>query len=133
VSGRSSLLVAVGGVLVAALGAIGVSSDDRTHLGFVELDPWLVVYALGLLVALGAGPCGLYDRFKDSAGGSATRWDLALSVWGGVSLVAGLVFFGFGLAAGFDPASGSGALAIVGVGACGLVVGALLLFVIGAD
>lgn len=130
-SARSSLLVALGGILVAALGAIGVSTSGGTHLSFGDLDPWLVVYGIGLLVALGAGPYGLYERFTDAASDRDLRWDVALSIWGGIALVAGLAFVALGLLAGFAPADASGSLAIVGVGACALVIGTLLLFVLG--
>jgi hypothetical protein len=56
---------------------------------------------------------------------------MALSVWGGVALVAGLAFVLLGVVAGFAPASASGALAIVGAGACALVVGTLAVVMLG--
>lgn len=127
---RASLVVALGGALVAGVGAIGVGASDGVRLGLHDLDPWLVVYAIGLLVALGAAPYGLYDRAGAKTTDRDARWDLALSVWGGFALVAGLIFVALGLIAGFDPASASGALAIVGAGACALVVGVLLVFVL---
>lgn len=131
-SARSSLLVGLGGFLVAGLGAIGVSSSDGPRLGFDDLDPWLVIYALGVLTALGAGPYGLYDRAGISTTDPDARWDLALSVWGACALFAGAIFVGIGLMFGFDPAEASGALVVVGAGACALVVGVLLLFMLGA-
>jgi hypothetical protein len=128
---RSAALVALGGILIAALGAIGVAAGEGTRLSMSDLDPWLVVYAIGLLIALGAGPYGLHDRFGDRIEDRDARWDMALAVWGGVALVAGVAFVALGLIAGFDPASASGALALVGAGACGLVVGSLLVVVLG--
>lgn len=128
---RSALQLALAGVIVAALGAIGVSTGEEPHLSLHDLDPWLVLYAIGLLIALGAGPYGLYDRFGARIEDRDARWDMALSVWGGFALVAGLAFAAVGLIAGFAPATASGALAIVGAGACALVVGTLLLFVLG--
>lgn len=47
------LLLAFGGIVAAALGAIGVAVSGGPHLSFHDLDPWLVVYAIGLLVTLG--------------------------------------------------------------------------------
>lgn len=129
-SARGSLMLALGGLFAAAIGAIGVSASEGPHLGLSDLDPWLVLYLLGLIVCLGAGPYGLFDRFGATKPDRDARWDLALSVWGGFALLAGLIFVGFGLIAGFDPASASGALAITGAGACALVVGALMLFVL---
>jgi hypothetical protein len=127
---RASLQLAVAGTAVAAIGAIGVASGDEPHLSLEDLDPWLVVYALGLMVALGAGPYGLYDRFARRIEDKDARWDMALSVWGGIALAAGLCFVALGLVGGFDPAALSGALAIVGAGVCGIVVGCLAVAIV---
>jgi hypothetical protein len=131
VTARSAALVALAGGLVAVLGAIGVASGDEPHLSFHRLDPWLVVYAIGVLVTLGSGPYGIYDRLGGRIEDRDARWDMALSVWGGCALVAGLLFAAVGLIAGFDPATAAGALALVGAGACALVVGTLLVVVLG--
>ena len=132
-SARSSLLIALAGTLVAALAAIGVASGEGTRLSFSEFDPWLVPYSIGLLVALGAAPYGLFDRYAESTADKDARWDRALTVWGGFALVAGLLFIGCGLLAGFAPATASGSLALVGTGACALVFGTLVMFVLFGD
>ncbi len=124
-SARAALQLAVAGAAVAAIGAIGVASGDEPHLSLGDLDPWLVVYAIGLMVALGAGPYGLYDRFAPRFEDKDARWDMVLSVWGGIALGTGLCFVALGLIGGFAAASVTGALAIVGAGVCGLVVGCL--------
>ena len=131
-TGRRALLVALGGALVAGLGAVGVASGEEPHLSLSGFDPWLAVYAIGILTALAAGPYGLYDRFGARIEDKDARWDMALSVWGGVALVAGLLFCALGAFAGFAPASASGALTIVGALACGLVVGTLAVVMLGA-
>lgn len=130
---RASLLVALGALLAAALGAIGVAAGEGTRLSLSELDPWLVVYAIGVLAMLGSAPYGLFDRYAASTDDEDVRWDRALSVWGGIALLAGLLFIVFGVIAGFDPATVSGSLAWVGAGACALVFGTLALFVLFGD
>lgn len=127
---RGSLRLAVAGVAVAAVGAIGVAGGEEPHLSLDGLDPWLAVYALGLLVSLGAGPYGLYDRFARRVEGEEARWDMALAVWGGIALAAGACFVVLGLIGGFAAASATGALAIVGAGACGLVVACLAVTIV---
>lgn len=127
---RASLQLAIAGLAVAAVGAIGMAAGSEPHLSVEEFDPWLVVYALGLILALGAGPYGLYDRFAASVEGEDARWDMALAVWGGIALGAGLCFAALGLIAGFAAASLSGALAIVGAGVCGLVVACLAVVIV---
>lgn len=124
-SARASLQLAVAGLAVAAAGAIGVAGGEEPHLSLSDLDPWLVVYALGLIVALGAGPYGLYDRLAPRIEDKDARWDMVLSVWGGIALAAGLCFVALGLIGGFAAASVTGALAIVGVAVCTIVVGCL--------
>lgn len=130
-SARTALLLALAGAAIAGLGAAGVAGGEEPHLSLDDLDPWLVVYAIGLIVALGAGPYGLYDRFAGRFEDKDARWDMALSVWGGIALVAGVCFVALGALLGFAPATASGALAIVGAGVCALVVGSLLAVMLG--
>jgi hypothetical protein len=122
---RSAGLVVLGGVLVAALGAAGVALGDEPHLGFDDFDPWLIVFALGLLAALGALPFPLHARYAARTEDRDKRWELALTAWGGIAAVGAVGFVLLGVLAGFAPASASGSLAIVGAGACGLVIGGL--------
>ncbi len=127
---RASVVLAFAGLGVAAIGALGVATGEGTRLSLGDLDPWLVVYAVGLFIALGAAPYGLYDRYAARIEDRDARWDRALTVWGGFSLLGGLAFIAFGMLAGFDPATAEGSLAIVGAGACALVFGTLLAFVL---
>ena len=129
---RTLLLVGLGGVLVAAVGALGVASGDEPHLSFGELDPWLVVFALGTLVMLGAAPYAIFDRHSGIED-EDERWDRALAVWGGFSVLTGLAFLALGALGSFAPSSASGAIAWVGAGCCGLVFGTLALFVLFGD
>jgi hypothetical protein len=130
VSARAAWLTVLGGILLAALGALGVSLSDGPRLTFDSLDPWLVVYALGLFVALGALPFGLHERFSARTEDRDRRWELALSAWGGLALLAGVAFLLLGIAAGFGSATASGALAVVGLAACALVVGGLVVLLV---
>ena len=118
----SSRVALLAGVLVAALGAIGEVSSEDPELSLSSLDPWLVVYALGLLVALGALPFLLHERMAARTDDRDRRWELALVAWGGIALLGVVAFLLLGLALGFNRDTAEGALAIVGVVACGLVV-----------
>ena len=129
-SSRSAGIVVLGGVLVAALGAIGVILGDRPHLSFDRFDPWLVVYALGLLTALGALPFPLHARYVARVKDRDKRWELALTAWGGIAALGATAFVLLGLIAGFAAASASGSLAIVGAGACALVIGGLAVLIV---
>ena len=123
---RAAWLTVLAGVLVAALGALGVALSDGARLTLDSLDPWLVVYALGLFAALGALPFGLHARFSRRTEDRERRWELALTAWGGIALAGALGFLLLGLAGGFGSASATGALAVAGLAACLLVVGGLV-------
>lgn len=129
---RNLLWAGLAGIAIAAIGAVGVVAGQEPHLSFGALDPWLVVFALGALVALGAAPYAIFDRHEGIEDGDE-RWDRALAVWGGCALVAGLGFVAVGLVGGFAPSSASGSIALVGAGACALVFGTLVLFVLFGD
>lgn len=121
-SARSARIALLAGALLAALGAVGVATSDEPELSLSSLDPWLVVYALGLLVALGALPFVLHERMAARTDDRDRRWELAVAAWGGIALIASAAFLVLGLALGFDPDTAEGALAIVGLAASGLVV-----------
>jgi hypothetical protein len=125
VSARPAALALLGGILVAALGTLGVALDDGSRLGVDALDPWLVVYAIGLLVALGSLPFLLHERYTSLTDDRERRWELALAAWGGIALAGAVAFVLVGVVGGFGTDTAPGSLAIVGIAACGLVVGAL--------
>lgn len=115
-------LGALAGAGVAALGLIGVALSDGPYLSLSELSPWLVVWAVGLFALLGCAPFALHSRIAAGTEDRDRRWELAVAAWGGLAL-AGAV--GFGLIALLEGFAGSGALgavALVGLVECGLVV-----------
>lgn len=126
---RGAGLVIGGGFLVAGLGALGVALGDPPHLDFGGLDPWLVVYAIGLLAGLGAMPFPLHEHFAIRTTDDDKRWELALAAWGGIALAGLAAFVILGVAGGFSAASASGSLAIVGIAECALVIGGLVMLI----
>jgi len=132
VSSRALLLVGLAGAGVAAIGALGVVAGEEPHLSFSSIDPWLVVFAIGTLIVLGAAPYAIFDHHS-GVEDEDERWDRALAVWGGFSLLAGIGFIAVGVLGSFDPSSASGAIALIGAGCCGLVFGTLALFVLLGD
>jgi hypothetical protein len=127
---RGAGLLVFAGLLVAGLGALGVAVSDGPHLGFDHLDPWLIVFALGLLTALGALPFVLHARYEMRTEDRDRRWELALTAWGAIAATGAVGFVLFGVVAGFGAASASGSLAIVGALACSLVVGGLAVLIV---
>lgn len=128
---RPALLALLGGVLVATLGAVGVFTSGEPHLALDALDAWLVVYAAGFAVALAAIPFILRVHFTSRTEDDERLWELSLTSWGAITIGLTIVLAVAGFVAGFDPVGAAGALVLVGLGACGIVIGGLLLLVLG--
>ena len=129
---RAVALTGLGGGLLAALGAAAVAAGSEPHLDLDRIDPWLVVFAVGLAVLFGAVAFGLHDRASLRTEDPEKRWERALSLWGVVAAAAGLAFALIGASAGFDPATAAGAIAIAGLFESVLIVVALVVLVLGS-
>jgi hypothetical protein len=121
---RGPVLALVTGCALVAVSVPLAARAGGPYLSLHRLSPWLVVFAIGLFLALFATPfalhAGLGGLLEDDA-----RWERALLWWGAVALAvlaAGLVV---GLAAGFDGDSLAGSLAGVVVGEAVLVLATL--------
>lgn len=127
---RIAGLVALAGVGVAAVGILGMAGSDGPYLGFDGVNAWAVIYAVGLFAALGAVPFALHARAVQRVEDVDRHWELALSQWAGLSLIAGLAFIVIGATGSFDTDTVSGAVAIGGLVEVGLIVGALLVLLL---
>ena len=117
--GLGVALFAAGGV--ATLGLIGMLGGEGPWMSLSEIDPWSVVYAIGMFALLMGAPFALHRRISEGSDRDR-RWELAIVAWGGGALVAGGAFaLVIALAGG-----GLEAAALIGLIECGLVVGAVL-------
>lgn len=109
---RPALFIAAG--LATALVSLALAgAAGPPYLSLSELNPWLVVFAIGLFAALFATPFAIHARVGGLLEADA-RWERALLLWGAVALLA----LGLGLLAGLPSGFGSDSLA----GSAGLVV-----------
>lgn len=129
---RPVALTGLGGALLAAIGVVGVAAGSPPHLGLDRIDPWLIAFGVGLAVLFGALAFGFHDVASRRTEDAENRWERALGMWGAAAAAAAVLFALLGLAAGFDPASASGALAIVALFECLLIVAALVALVLGS-
>jgi 4-hydroxybenzoate polyprenyltransferase len=128
---RPVALTALGAAALTALGAAGVATGSGRRLGFDTVDPWLVVFALGLAVLFAAAAFGFHDVASRRTDDQENRWERALGMWGALTAAAAAGFVLLGLASGFDAATAAGAIAITGLFECALILGALIALVLG--
>ena len=119
------MLFCVGGSAVAAV-SIGLAAvAGPPYLSLAALNPWLVVYAIGLFAALFSVPVAFHAHLGGELEADA-RWERALLLWGLVALAALAVAVLVALAAGgFDSGSLAGSFAAVTVVEAVLVLGSL--------
>jgi hypothetical protein len=121
---RGPVLALVAGCALVAVSIPLAALAGGPYLSLDRLGPWLVVFAIGLFIALFAIPFALHAGVGGLLEEDA-RWERALLWWGAVTLgvlVLGLVV---GLAAGFDGDSLAGSLAGVVVAEAVLVLATL--------
>lgn len=129
-SGRALGVAAVGAAGLAALGLLGVLLTDGPYASLDELNPWLVVWAVALLALLGLAPFALHRRIAARTVDHDRRWELAIVAWGGMALGGVLCFGAVAVGEGFGTGTAAGAIALVGLVECALVVGAVALLML---
>ncbi|MDQ3759337.1 MAG: hypothetical protein M3331_05280 [Actinomycetota bacterium] len=124
--GRFAALLALGGTAVAIVSAAMAGAAGEPYLEADGVNPWLVVFAAGLMAALVAFPFALEVRMRERQPDRDKRWEASLVTWGlvaGVLLVAGLI-------AGFETSTLGGALGLIGVIEAALVTGTVLVWLV---
>lgn len=121
--GLGAALPAAGGL--AALGLIGMLSSDGPYVSLGEINPWSVVYAIGVFALLMAAPFALHRRIAEGRDRDR-RWELAVVTWGGCALAAGAVLTVVAIVSG----GALEAAAVIGLAECALVVGAVALMML---
>ena len=115
---------------LTVVGAIGTLLASGPYLSTSEgIEAWLLVYALGVFGLLLFAPFALHRRIASSEKDRDRRWELAIVAWGGVALAAALLF-GLILWIGPGPPEPLGALALMGLLECALVVLAVLTLIL---
>ena len=112
--------------VIAVVGAVGTLLAEGPYLSVSKgIEPWLGVYALGVLGLLLFAPFALHRRIAASTEDRDRRWELAVVAWGGIALTAAVVF-ALVLWIGPGPTEPLGAIALISVLACALVVVSVL-------
>ena len=125
-SGRFAALLAIGGAGTAVVSALLAAAAGEPYLEADGVNPWIVVFAAGLMAALIAFPFGLEVRLRERHPDRDKRWEAALVVWG---LVAGALL-ALGLIAGFDTSTLGGALGLILVIETALVVATVVVWLL---
>jgi hypothetical protein len=125
-SGRFAALLAIGGGATAVLSVLFAAATGEPYLEADGVNPWIVVFAAGLMAALIAFPFGFEVRLRERYPDRDKRWEASLVVWGlsaGVLLAAGLV-------AGFDTGTLGGAVGLILVIESAMVVGTVAVWLL---
>lgn len=120
-TGRGLGLALAAAAAVTAIGLAGMLGGDGPWMSLSEIDPWSVVFAIGLFALLMGAPFGLHRRIGEGKDRDR-RWELAVVAWGGAALVAGTAFAAVVALAG----GALEAAAAIGLIECALVVGAVV-------
>jgi len=107
--GRFAAGLAVAGAATAIGALLLAGAAGEPYLGTDGVNPWVVVFAAGLLTGLIAFPFGFEVRLRARYPDRDRRWELSMLVWGAVSIAIGAVAFAFG----FDTATLGGAAALI--------------------
>ena len=108
-SGRVAALLALGGGATAVVSVLLAAAAGDPYLEADGVNPWIVVFAAGLMAALIAFPFGFEVRLRERYPDRDKRWEASLVVWG---LLAGALLAA-GLAAGFDTSTLGGAVGLI--------------------
>ena len=125
-SGRFAALLALGGVATALVSALLAGATGEPYLEADGVNPWLVVFAAGLIAALLAFPFGLEVWLRERNPDRDKRWETSLVIWG---LVAGALL-AVGLVAGFDTSTLGGAIGLILVIESALVAGTVVVWLV---
>ncbi len=118
VGGRVAGVLAAGGTLTAVLSLVLAGAAGEPYLSADGVNPWIVVFAAGLLAGLVAMPFGLELRLRTRYPDRDKRWELSLVAWGGVAIAVLALAF----AAGFDTGTLLGAAGLIAAIEAGMVV-----------
>jgi hypothetical protein len=125
-SGRFAAVLAVGGGATALVSVLLAGATGSPYLEAEGVNPWIAVFAAGLMAALIAFPFGLEVRLRERYPDRDKRWEAALVVWG---LVAGALL-ATGLVAGYDTATLGGAVGLILTIESALVVGTVVVWLL---
>lgn len=124
--GRFPVLMALAGAGVAALSILFAAVTGEPYLNGDGVNGWIVVFALGLLLALVAFPFGLEVMMRPAQPDRDKRWERSLLIWGAVASV----LFALALAAGFDTSTLAGALGLIVAIEAGLVAATVVVWLL---
>jgi hypothetical protein len=123
---RLPTTAAVGGLGLAAIALILAGASGGPYLTADAVNGWIVVFAVGAGVALGAVPFAAERRLRARLEDSDKRWERAMLLWAAVA--APVLAAGIALASGGDwsGATLAGAAGLILTIEAGLVAGALV-------
>jgi hypothetical protein len=123
------VLFVVGGSALAVLALVVAAATGAPYLSLSSLNPWVVVFAVGLFTALFAVPFAIHGWLGGMLEAD-DRWERALLWWGAVAL--GVLALGLlcGLPSGFGSDSLAGSLGLIAAVEAALVLVTLAIWLL---
>jgi hypothetical protein len=123
---RLPTIAAVGGLGLAAIALILAGATGGPYLTADSVNGWIVVFAVGAAVALGAVPFAFERRMRARIDDGDKRWERSMLIWAAVA--APVLAAGIALASGGDwsGATLAGAAGLILTIEAGLVAGAVV-------
>lgn len=124
--GRLAAGLAIGGSGVAVVSLLLAAAGGAPYLEADGVNPWIVVFAAGLLTALIAFPFGFEVSLRGRYPDRDRRWEVSLLAWGAVSVGVLIVAF----MAGFDTDTLGGAAGLIAAIESAIVVATVVVWLI---
>jgi hypothetical protein len=123
---RLPTTAAVGGLGLAAIALILAGASGGPYLSADAVNGWIVVFAVGAGMVLGAVPFALERRMRARIDDGDKRWERAMLIWAAVT--GPVLVVGIALASGGDWSGGTlaGATGLILTIEAGLVAGAIV-------
>jgi hypothetical protein len=123
---RLPITAGLGGLGLACIALILAGASGGPYLAAESVNGWIVVFAIGAGVALGAVPFAFERRMRAQVDDRDKRWERAMLIWAAVA--APVLVAGIALASGGDWSGGTlaGAAGLILTIEAGLVAGAIV-------
>jgi len=127
---RIPLLTGFAGAAIAFVSLPLAAASGEPYLSLSDVNPWVIVFLVGVFTLLFAGPFAIERRLAPSVPDRDARWERALLIWGGVCAGVLVLALLVGSTSGFSGDSLAGTASLLVAIAAGLVEATLVVWLL---